>query len=355
MALYAGNQRVIHIFDRTQAIQKLYYGGRGPDLITATFNQSQTQWDSQTLKPSWFATQIENIFFYSGSYFQGNLQNKYQVVFRSGVSVVPTNFEISGRSYSMVQSRGLTNAYTTAPVLNSADRPSAGSLTKSFKIRLNDGTTLAEDNPLIFENVSPPNITRFAPSTANINLDQSPPATISFTFAVEAETGQVLHAHVNNLTTGGNVGPSFVSQAGQGITGSVPNIPRPNQTTTYRLIATSLGGASHTDTEVRVSQAASLTGLARTNFVPGRAGISGPRYTFSGRVSGTPMPTLTYNFSTGETGSISARHIVPFANAVNTWQYTLVITLNNANARSLTINATNASRTAHETLSNINA
>ena len=360
MSLAIGNRNILHIFRGSTAINRIYKGGFGPSDISVTFVDSQAnnyfRYSEDNaegdLDPSWFKSQIDDIYFYKGSYFQGTLTNKYQIFFKSSLSAPPI-LEINGRSYSMTNSGGDNSIWETVPVLNSADRPSTGDLTKTLKIRLNDNTYLAELDPTVFQNVNPPNIQRFAPSTANINLDVATPTTISFNLQVEAESGQIIHAHIVNRTTGGNVGPSYVSATGAGLTETVRNIPRPTQTTTYRLIAYTAGGSSFVDSTVAVTQAPVLSNLRRTNFIPAIAGVSGAQYTFEVTVVGYPQPTMTYNFSTGETGSIT--RLVPFANMVNTWLATFSHTFNNANARSLTVNAQNSRRTAHLTLGNINA
>ena len=361
MSLAIGNRNILHIFRGSTAINRIYKGGPGPSDISATFVDRATEnyfrySDGNAygdIDPSWFKSQIDDIYYYKGSYFQATLTSKYQIFFKSAFTGTPSAFEINGRSYSLTQSSGDRLIWETAPVLNSADRPSTGSLTKVFKIRLNDNSALAEPNPIVFQNVNPPNIQRFAPSTANINLDVATPATISFNLQVEAESGQIIHAHIVNRTTGGNVGPSYVSATGAGLTETVQNIPRPTQTTTYRLIAYTAGGSSFVDSTVAVTQAPVLSNLRRTNFIPAIAGVSGAQYTFEVTVVGFPQPTMTYNFSTGETGSIT--RLTPFANRVNTWLATFTHTFSNANARSLTVNAQNSRRTAHLTLGNINA
>ena len=215
------------------------------------------------------------------------------------------------------------------------------------KVTIGDGAA----GKVVWEATNPPVITSFSVSPSTIDLDTRASGTITFTFGVTGQPGKVSSADVHQLPGGGNIGATFTAQAGANITGNLPNITQPQATTTYRLIARNTTGASHRDTTVTVTRNPGLSSCRRTNVIA-RVGFT--NYTFAFTVVGLPMPTVTYRFSGGRQGTVTAGHCSQGAN-LSTWNCSgWNVTMPNSNAQSLILTATNTSGTNTCTLSNIN-
>ena len=171
---------------------------------------------------------------------------------------------------------------------------------------------------------------------------------IHFAVNVGATSGQITSARILKLPEGTQQGVLLTSASGVGISQSRVAVPRPNQTTTYRLIASNVGGSSHQDEVVNVTQNPVITNFRRTNFLS-RPGFA--TYTFGATIRGTPQPTLRFSASTGETGNIPASDLT--SSGVNQWTLSFRHTFNNANARSLTLTATNSSGSVTSSIQNI--
>ena len=164
--------------------------------------------------------------------------------------------------------------------------------------------------------------------------------------------GLINTAQIYNERTGGKVGPEYRSGAGQALSQTVPNIPQPNQPTTYRVLVRNTGGSAHRDTQIDVTKNPTIANLIRTNFIS-RTGFS--TFTFSMTVTGLPRPTLSYVFSGGSTGTIASSHFVQGANPY-TWEIrNWSITFPDASSQRLTVTGTNSSGSVTATLANITA
>ena len=133
------------------------------------------------------------------------------------------------------------------------------------------------------------------------------------------------------------------------------NIPQPDKTTVYRLVAHNSGGSSHQDATVTVTKNPTLANCRRVGFIDATT-----TYFFGWTLTGLPQPTVTYSFSGGQSGTTNPDHLSQGSNNY-TWttsgqpnNYGLRITFANPNAQSLVLTATNASGTATCTISNIN-
>ena len=183
-----------------------------------------------------------------------------------------------------------------------------------------------------------PAITSFTVSPETIDRDTRSTGNITLRFAVSGATSNRIY----NVATGRAIALTSNTTA---------IIPQPLETTTYRLVSRNSHGASHQDVTVSVSQNPVVT-VRRTRFLQIPQGGGSVLYEFSGTVTGLPRPTVTYRFSTGETGTVTS--FVQGANPY-TWTYKWRQTLPNANNRSLTVTAQNASGSTSANLSNINA
>ena len=174
--------------------------------------------------------------------------------------------------------------------------------------KLYDGATL------IWQAVHVPDITSFYAVPANINLDTRPSGTVTFNFMVIGTTGQDTHAQIVKLPNGENVGATFTGVNGAPINDHLPNIPQPNQTTSYRLIARTNAGAAHEDFTIHVTQNPRITNFRRTGYNQSPAGNS---FVFGATIIGYPQPALSYRFSNGAQGVITPRHLT--SSGTNQW------------------------------------
>ena len=215
------------------------------------------------------------------------------------------------------------------------------------QIDVYDGGTLKK----VWEDVDGPAITAFSVAPNSIDLDTRASGTVTFTIGVTGTAGRTTTAQIVRLPDGTNIGPTLVSGGGTNITTTVPNILQPNQTTTYRLIASNGSSQSHKDTTVTVTKNPTLTNCRRTGYIDATT-----TYYFAFTLTGLPRPTVTYAFSGGQQGTFVSRHFVQGSNPY-TWnvpERAWRITFANSNAQSLTLTATNASGTATCRIANIN-
>ena len=203
----------------------------------------------------------------------------------------------------------------------------------------------------VWEDLETPTITAFDVVPKNLDLDTTPTGTIVFTIGVTGTAGSDTYAQVVRLPDGTNIGPTHVARAGANLNTTLSNIPQPFQTTSYRLFVHNGAGASHKDTTITVTKNPTLANCRRTGYID-----STTTYYFAFTTTGLPQPTITYRFSGGQQGTVSARHLVQGSNPY-TWNVpdrAWRITFANANAQSLTLTATNSSGSTTCTISNIN-
>ena len=191
----------------------------------------------------------------------------------------------------------------------------------------------------VFRQGTPPVITALSAAPNNIDLDTRASGTVTITFGVTGST----HNRLYNTRTGANI-PFTTS------TTAIFN--QPNQTTTYRLVSQNATGATHRDVTINVSKNPTIANFRRTGFAQNPSGGS-VTYQFEATVGGLPRPVLTYRFTTGEQGTVNVRHFVQGATP-DVWTVRWTVVLANANARGLTVTATNASGSVTATLANIN-
>lgn len=204
-------------------------------------------------------------------------------------------------------------------------------------------------NTLIWENTDSPTITNFSASPSSIDLDTRATGTISFTLAVTGTAGQTTTAQIYRLPENAKVGPSYSGANGANISQSLPNIPQPQKTTTYRLLARNGGGSSHSETTVTVTKNPTLANCRRISFSQ-----QGFQYDFGFTLTGLPRPVVTYSFSGGITGTIANNLLIQGANPY-TWSVNnFRVNMPSAANQSLTIMATNASGSVTCSLVNIN-
>ena len=207
---------------------------------------------------------------------------------------------------------------------------------------------------LVWQSTNPPAISSFTVNPTSIDLDVRPTGNLIFAWAIPATAGQITTARLFRLPEGVQLGASYTSGSGVANNQSNVSVAQPNQPTNYRLVASNVGGSSHSDLSVDVTKNPTLANLRRTNVIH-RAGFS--TYYFGFTVTGLPRPTVTFDFSahTEVNNQVSFSHFTlgsnPYTWEISNW----AVTFPNANARSLTITATNDSGTATESLSNINA
>lgn len=217
---------------------------------------------------------------------------------------------------------------------------------------------LYKGNKKLWENTNPPVIPTFTSSPSNIDLDTRATGTVSFTMSVTGRSGQTTSAHIVKLPEGSRVGPEYTSSSGGNISQTLPNIPQPTQTTTYRLIAMNTGGSSHEDTTITVTQNPVITNLRRTGFIDPHDGSSGGNYKFEFQLKGTPQPVITWTFGNGQTSQRNNDDIflTPVSGQVNTWNVLFGGTAGiriSTNTTSLTVTATNSSGSTTATIANI--
>ena len=199
---------------------------------------------------------------------------------------------------------------------------------------------------LVWGNTNAPNITAFSVSPDTIDLDTRPTGNVSFTLAVTGRSGETTNAQVVRLPGGQNVGPTYQGQNGANISETLPNIPQPNQTTTYRLFATNAGGAAHRDTTLTVTQNPALSGLTTQGRSGGQAAPQGVTIVISGTVTGYPRPDITINQSFNNGNALSDRHFT--SNGTNSWAFTADWFYPSTTSRVFTVTATNSSGSASQ-------
>ena len=240
---------------------------------------------------------------------QGN--NRYRLNYTG--SKTPTHLLLNGREYALNALSATSWLTSTSAATNL--RPSSSIPVIGINVKFSDGTYANNTRTWLYNTVS----------------------------------GGITYAQIVRLPNGANVGATFVSSAGANISSTLPNIPQPQSTTTYRLIASNSGGHSHRDTTVTVTKNPTLTNCRRTGYIDATT-----QYQFGFTLTGLPRPTVTYVFSGGQQGTVSDRHLVqgsnPYTWTSSGWQ----IVFANANAQSLTLTATNASGSSTCTISNIN-
>ena len=182
-----------------------------------------------------------------------------------------------------------------------------------------------------------------------------PTDNLYFSVDVGATTGQITTARILMLPAGTRVGSVLNSNTGAGISQRGIEVPRPNQTTTYRLLASNTGGTSHRDEVVTVTQNPTIESFRRTGF---SQRPDGTRFQFTARITGTPQPVITWRFGNGrqsQRGNDSI-HFTPVTGRINTWdavwgQGLGIIHTNTSD--SLVWTATNSSGSVSATINNI--
>ena len=196
---------------------------------------------------------------------------------------------------------------------------------------------------LAFQNESPPSITSFTVTPTAIDLDTRATGTVSFSLVVMGTTGQDTYAQVVRLPGGQSVGATFSGIGGANISDTLPNIPQPNQTTVYRLIARNNGGASHRDTTVTVTQNPALSACTATGRSGGQGAPLGVTVTITCTVRGFPRPVITIN-QNWQTSQTPDRHFT--SSGTNTWTWTDSQFYGTSGGRTFRVTATNSSGTA---------
>ena len=178
---------------------------------------------------------------------------------------------------------------------------------------------------------------------------------IHFAVNVGATSGQVTTARILRLPEGTQQGVILTSASGVGISQSRVAVPRPNQTTTYRLIASNSGGSSHQDEVVTVTENPVIQNFRRTGFSQ-RA--DGTRFQFTARITGTPQPVITWRFGNGQQSQRGndSIHFTPVAGQVNVWDAVWGVgagIIHPNTSDSLTWTATNSSGSVTANIGNI--
>ena len=143
-----------------------------------------------------------------------------------------------------------------------------------------------------------PTITSFTVSPTTIDLDTRATGNITLTFGVTGSTSNRIH----NKETGQNIPLTTPTTA---------IIAQPDKPTTYVLVCTNDTGGISREVTVDVTKNAAITNFRRTGFYQSRFGTSSGVFRFGARITGLPQPALTYNFSTGEQGSICLLYTSP--------------------------------------------
>ena len=201
----------------------------------------------------------------------------------------------------------------------------------------------------VWEDLENPVITAFDVVPKNLDLDTTPTGTIVFTIGVTGTAGSDTYAQVVRLPDGTNIGPTHVGRSGANINTTLSNILQPNQTTTYRLFVHNEAGASHKDTTITVTKNPTLANCRRTGVIN-----STHTYFFGFTLTGLPRPVVTYRFSGGQTGTVSATHLTQGANPYTWTSSGWQVIFPNSNAQSLILTATNASGSVTCRIANIN-
>ena len=276
----------------------------------------------------------------------------------------PFEYKYGGTSYSIVSGSNRQNIpYWFVCFYSSFTKTVTHFVINARAYRAFSATDSANNKCYWSERITPQNSdTTLRPSTTNlefgINLKFSDGTylynTRSYLFNTTTSSGATTNAHIVRLPDGATIGATYTGANGANISTTVPNIPQPQKTTTYRLVASNSGGASHQDATVTVTKNPTLASCRRTNYIPARPGISSPQYTFGALLTGLPRPVVTYRFSGGQTGTIPTGHFRQGANTytwnIQDWRITFATDAN----QSLTLTATNSSGTATCTIANIN-
>ena len=191
----------------------------------------------------------------------------------------------------------------------------------------------------VFRQGTAPAITSLTATPDSIDLDTRASGNVTINFGVTNST----HNRLYNTRTGANIPLTTSTSA---------IFAQPDQTTTYRLVAQNATGSTHRDVTVNVSKNPTIMNFRRTGFAQNPRGGS-VTYQFEATVGGLPRPVLTYRFTTGEQGTVNVRHFAQGATP-DVWTVRWTVVLANANARGLTVTATNASGSVSATLANIN-
>ena len=195
-------------------------------------------------------------------------------------------------------------------------------------------------NNIFFEQGTPPTIQSFTSDASTIDLDTTLRSRrVHFSFSVANST----HNAITNKRTGMNIPLNTSGTA-------VINIP--NQTTTYVLTASNENGAISSEVTITVTKNPTIMNLRRTGFTGDRLGGTGGTYRFGAIITGLPRPTLRYQFSTGESGTLTTRHLTQGGTPYK-WILSFTHYFGLLNPRNLTVTATNASGTASATIINI--
>ena len=182
-----------HLFNGSKALKTLAVAGDPAFSVTfqdiAASNYFRFDKDhGGSVNPAFFRSYIESVFFYKPTFNQASARNTYQVDFPSSSTLTPTSLEINGRDYPLSRLSGITitRAFGTAAITETADRPAAGSLTRSFKLKFSNNSFLAPWKAL-YENEDPPQILTFTAFPSAIDLDPADNArTASVTFGRRA-------------------------------------------------------------------------------------------------------------------------------------------------------------------------
>ena len=224
----------------------------------------------------------------------------------------PTHIIVNGRAYALTLNPQTRNrGYYTQTISNTNFRPSSSKLDWGINIRFSDGTYVNNTRSHLFQ----------APSI----------------------TPQDTYAQIVKLPEGTDVGITHLGANGAGIDASLPNIPQPNQTTTYRLIARNDTGASHRDAQVVVTQNPVLANLQALGAGTGPGAPGGANIQISGRVTGYPRPSITINQNFNNGQALSDRHFSPVAGQVNTWDFSLSWFYGTSGRRAFVVTAQNSS------------
>ena len=266
--------------------------------------------------------------------------NTYAIRFDgTGYLTTVSKLVVNGNEYGvrLNDTLGSSSRYLyTETISRTADRISTSNTSNSFNIKYKNGTYLFQ---------------------TDLNKSMNLELTRSFLFNTSSRgVTSDTTARILREPEGTQIGPTLSALRGSPLTGTIPNIPQPTKTTTYRLIARNPAGSSHREVTINVSQNAAISNLRRTGF---SQRPDGRRYQFTARVKGYPRPAITWRFSNG-TSSQSDNdgiHFTPVSGQTNTWTIiwgTGAGRLYAGNTTdSFTLTATNSSNSVSSTISNI--
>ena len=202
-----------------------------------------------------------------------------------------------------------------------------------------------------------PNIVSFTATPSSIDRDVSIPAQVSLDSTVtNCTSGQLL-----NASTGQRL--ALLQPTSGGEISGITNVTTPVQTTVYRLlvtrVATGHNVSKHQDVTVSVQQDLRITNFRRSGYTQAPYQPTSGIYIFTFRISGTPTPNRFVFSGALNVTHDNRRHFTPVSGQVNTWDFTLRVTLPTLPNRALTVVATNgtagAAGRATATISDINA